>query len=123
MECPCSVNNWRDGDETHYREKKLRAAKQHTCIECEQDINKGEEFMFCSILGDRSIHNYNMCLDCHAVIDVFFPDGWTFASVWNDLYIYFDESWQDDLPSDCLSKLPPKAREAVCNLLQEYQES
>ena len=124
MQCSCGVNNWREDEEQiGYKERKLKAAKDHICPECHGTIKKGDYFIFASIFWDAKISNNKMCMDCAAIANEFFPDGWVFGQIFDDLYYYFEEHWVNDLPSNCLSKLPPGARDYVCDMLQEFQES
>jgi hypothetical protein len=98
------------------------ASKDHRCYECGAAICKGSSFAYHTLFGFRSARNFRICYDCQSVIWRFFGDGWWFGSVWNDLYNYLEENWQDDLPSSCIVKLTPAARDKVCDILELFQQ-
>jgi len=123
MECSCSAYGGYDGDDGgYYGSRELTARKEHECYECQQKIKKGEKFTYHSIFSDGTIANFKVCATCTSIIDGFFPNGWIFGQVTEDLSEYLFEAWQEDLPSDCISKLTPAARDIVCDILQEFQE-
>lgn len=124
MECSCSISHYHDNEETiGYQERKMRAAKEHFCDECKRVVSKGEHFTFHSILmTENRIYNYKLCDECQEVVKTFFRDGWIFGQIWEDLNYYLEENWSEDLPSNCISKLSPRVRDSVCNILQEWQE-
>jgi hypothetical protein len=122
MNCSCTAMSV-ELEDAYWSERKLRAAKLHKCIECGCKIKKEEYFIFGTyIIPGVHIHNSITCLDCKSIQENFFSEGWNIGSLKNDLYNYFDSSWIEDLPSKCISKLTPKARDTVCDLLQEFQE-
>jgi len=124
MECSCNAGCDYDNDELlGYSERVLKAAKNHICCECGKAILKGQEFIFCSILMVEDIKNYKMCPTCHAITQAFFQDGFMFTHVLNSLEDYLYENWKEDLPSNCISKLPSSAQAVVCGILQKFQEA
>jgi hypothetical protein len=124
MECSCNAGcNQDDDDYLGYSKRKLKAGKDHTCCECKGVIAKGSDFYFCSIFRVDSIGNYTMCPTCHAIVDAFFKDGFVFHSALDDLGDYLFYNWKDDLPSNCISKLPTSAQAMVCDILQDFQEN
>jgi len=124
MECSCNVGIDGDNDDfLGYSERTLKAGRKHTCVECGKEIKKGEQFVFISIFEIERIGNFKLCLDCHAVSKQFFADGWIFGQMWDNLGDYLFYNWKDDLPSNCISKLPPPARDRVCDQLQDFQEA
>ena len=124
MECSCNAGScYDDGDITGYSERMLRAGKQHICPECGKAIEKGEYFMFCTTFIPGEIYNSKMCLDCYAIVAEFFKDGYVSGQVHDDLGDYLYHTWHEDLPSNCISKLPAGAKVVVCDILQEFQEA
>jgi hypothetical protein len=120
MNCSCSATST-DGD--GYCSSRIRkAAKEHTCPECGKIIEKGEQYLFSTLFIDGGIHNSKMCKICESLVDQFFEDGYYCGRMRDDLESYLDNSWNEDLPSNCISKLHPTAKAIVCDLLQRYQE-
>jgi hypothetical protein len=122
MECSCAASSGYDGDGNAWVERERKAAKPHKCFECGAAIVKGEKYWFHTVFGEGTISNFKVCQTCESLMNAFFPDGWMFGSVIEDLESYLHESWENDLPSSCISKLPPSAQHVVCDYLQEYQE-
>lgn len=123
MECSCVVSPEYYGEEECLSERERKAAKQHKCFECRGTINKGETYWFHTIFGDGTTRNFKICQECESILNIFFSDGWVYGSSRDDLFDYLHENWQEDLPSSCISKLPPSAKHLVCDYLQEYQEA
>ncbi len=122
MECSCSASGYYDNEEYYFSERKLKAAKEHLCIECDKPILKNEYFCFSTIFGEGSINNYKTCMNCKEIINIFFDEGHVIGQIYDDLYSYFDTAWLEDLPSNCISKLSKENKEHICNMFQEFQE-
>jgi len=123
MECSCTAScDAENYDITGYSERKLNAAKRHICRECKGVIKKGEQFVFCTLFTVDGIQNYKMCLDCHQLTEAFFSNGFYFTQIHKDLELYLEDQWTEDLPSQCISKLSPRAQGFVCDILQKFQE-
>jgi len=123
MECSCSAYGGDfDDDGVYSSSRELTARKEHQCYECQRTIKKGEKFTYHSIFSDGTIANFKVCATCTSIISGFFPNGWMFGSVKDELsdYLYF--TWQEDLPSNCISKLTTAARDIVCDILQGFQD-
>ena len=123
MECSCSAYGGDFDDDGGYSSsRELTARKEHECYECQRAIKKGENFTYHSIFSDGTIANFKVCTTCASIIGAFFPYGWAFGQVLEDLSEYLFDAWQEDLPSDCISKLTPAARDIVCDILGGFQE-
>jgi len=120
MNCSCSATSL-DGD-GYYSARTRKAAKDSTCPECGKTIRKGEEYLFTTLFLDGAIHNSKMCKACESLVDNFFEEGYKFGQIIEDLESYLDNSWIEDLPSNCISKLHPDAKKVVCDILQRYQD-
>lgn len=120
MNCSCSASSY-DGD-GYYSSRHRIAAKESKCPECGRTIKKGEKYLFMTTFYEGSIVNNKVCKDCESIINNFFEDGFMYGSIYEDLESYIDAAWNDDLPSNCISKLTPDAKESVCDILQRYQE-
>ena len=120
MNCSCSATSIDvDG---YFSSRTRTAAKESVCPECGDKILKGDTYLFGSLFLDGGIYNSKMCKKCESIVDQFFHDGYYTGKIKEDLKGYLDSAWIDDLPSSCISKLIPEAKEVVCNLLQRYQE-
>lgn len=122
MECSCAASSGYDGDGGSWGERERKAAKPHKCYECREVISKGEKYWFHTVFGEGTVSNFKICQTCESLMLKFFPDGWTYGQVIDDLESYLDDSWNDDLPSSCISELPLKAQYVVCDYLQRYQD-
>lgn len=120
MNCSCSATSI-DGD-GYFSTRRRRAAKPTICPECKKEIVKGELYIFSTLFLEGRIHNSKMCLECEALVDQFFSDGYYVGRIWEDLEGYLDAAWSEDLPSNCISKLPPAVKAKVCDMLQFYQD-
>ena len=123
MECSCSVGLYDgDGGESHWGVQHRKAAKQHRCCECHGVINKGEYYWYHTVFYDGTVSNYKICEACDCIIHTFFDNGWYYGMVIEELKEYLHDGWSEDLPSSCIVKLVPKARDMVCDFLQRFQE-
>jgi len=121
MDCACSVSNDYDDDSVWncgVREIN-KAGKDHTCFECGDRIEKGKGYFYHSVFGESTIQNFKVCNDCQSIIWQFFKEGWVFGSIWESLGDYLCYNWADDLPSSCISKLTPHARDKVCDIFEK----
>jgi len=120
MDCACTVSNDYESEDCHWGCREIkRAAKNHTCYECGVSIPVGTAYFYHTVFGDGTASNYKYCSDCQSVTKHFFNNGWFFGSVWDSLFDYLSENWRDDLPSSCICKLPPTARDKVCDILDD----
>ena len=120
MNCACAVScdMENEGSAWGVREVK-KARKTHKCYECRGIISAGSSYFYHTIFGEGTISNFKVCPDCQSVIRQFFDNGWMFGSVWDSLGEYLWGNWREDLPSSCICKLPPGARNKVCDLLED----
>ena len=123
MECSCSASVCDEG-EGYWNSREMGAAKPHKCCECGEYINKGDMFIFGTYIepGIR-IDNSITCMTCKDIEDSFFKNGHYVGQMLDNLFDYLWDSWGGhDLPSNCISKLTPAARDRVCDILQKFQE-
>lgn len=120
MDCSCTVSSdyYNDGCSWGVREV-MKARKDHVCCECYKTIKTGSSYFYHNCFGDGTISNHKVCQDCQTVIWQFFSDGWIFGNIWEQLEYYLEDNWHDDLPSSCICKLTPIARNKVCDILQK----
>jgi hypothetical protein len=124
FECGCDAGNDYSGDESQWGVREVhKAGKDHICSECNAEIKKGSGYFYHTVFMYKDIQNFKVCLDCQSVIWQFFSGGWMFSTIWDTLSDYLYYNWSEDLPSSCISKLTPKARDKVCDIIQEIHES
>jgi hypothetical protein len=116
MGCECIYADYDFVD--FYTEQVRRARKNHRCSECGSSIFPGEEY------ADVRHKNRGgpwerrkMCSTCRAIVDEFFCDGYGFDHVMADLDQYVMDR-KGDIAEKCLVRLPPKAREIVCDMIE-----
>lgn len=124
MNCSCAALGYmEESEDTHWGIRHVkRAGKDHKCYECGTLIEKGSGYALHVLFSNGTAKNYKICPVCQDLIEHFFPNGWFFGTVLDDLKSYLDDAWAKDLPSDCISQLLPAARVWVCDFLQRYQE-
>jgi len=119
MDCSCSVD-FGFNDETRWSYQQIKkAAKRHKCYECGTPIPAGSSYFCHTIFGGGIVEHFRYCHDCQSVVDKFFTNGWYFGNVWESLSGYLYDNWREDLPSSCICKLTPGARDKVCDILEE----
>lgn len=94
--CPLSGGDDFDGPSFFYVEMR-KAAKTHTCCECDEPIEKGSKYEYTSGKWDGDMHVYKTCLSCREIRNHFgerqepeegsfhCTGGWTYESLWSDL--------------------------------------
>jgi len=108
------------------------AGTERKCVECRRQIDVGEKYIEDwgaysegydendeEILGDVEIHT--TCIDCFSVREEFFCIGWWYTRVWELLEEHLGEvvMYGDGLRSSCLTGLTVRAREMVCDIIEE----
>ena len=78
-------------------------------IECLRDHEREKTFIV------------RTCLDCASIIDHIFCE-YVIGGIWADLKDNLEDDPEFFIPESCLAKLTPKAREKVCDLIEEYWE-
>jgi hypothetical protein len=126
MECSCEVDTYDDDCEPvqMYSERMVRSRKDHKCGECRTvSIHRGDVYKYATYLFDGKWEEHKICQMCIDTAKHFFSGGsYPFGTLWDELGDYLNDNWRKDLPSDCISQLPPAARDRVCDILQEFQE-
>jgi len=114
--CACVYVGENDGPQ-FFSEKTVKARKAHICGECRCEIKAGQEYEHVSGLWE-DFERQKTCLDCVAIRDSLFCDGFSYGFVFEDLR----EAIRDglEISEDCLAGLPPRARGLVCELIQNY---
>lgn len=118
----CSCNAMSLDTDGNCSTKIRKAAKESVCPECGDKIAKGDKYMFSTVFYEDTIRNNKMCLTCYSIVNQFLSEGYYIGDVIDTVRDYLHDYWVDDLPSSCISKLSPPARDMVCDMLQKYQE-
>lgn len=120
MECSCDASVEIEGYDTVslHSEHKRKAIKNHKCHECRRVISKGEIYNVEKYLFEGGWSCHKTCIDCLSVRKAFFPSGFYYERLWEDLAEFIHES-QGDIPEDCISELPDIARGKVCDLIED----
>jgi len=117
MDCACMYVPDYDSPQ-FFREKMVKARKEHKCCECQRAIEPGETYEYSSGMWDGRLDQHKTCSDCVSVRANFCCDGYLFESLWEGLWEHVSEL-QGQLDSSCIVSLTPKAREKVCEMIEE----
>jgi hypothetical protein len=98
-----------------------RARIKHTCGECNRTINPGEIYEYQTGCCDGQWYDAKTCSDCLSMRKSFFCKGYAFNGIWDDLHCHIDGMF-GEISSECIVKLTPRAREMVCELIEEVWE-
>jgi len=118
--CSCIYVGEYDGPE-FYDRKIVKARKVHKCCECGREIVFAEEYENICGKWDGVFSLYKTCLDCVAIREAMFCEGWYFETMIDDLIEHIRYAG-GGISEDCLAGLPPRARGLVCDLIEDYWE-
>ena len=124
MECLCTIEVISDYEPCHtLKNTSPIARKDHKCDECGCLIPNGDQYLnYVGIFGRKGrFFIHKTCTDCKSIRDVFFSDGFLFETLWEDLHEYIDEH-VGEIPENCITELTPKARNKVCELIEQAWE-
>lgn len=100
--------------------KEITAKKEHKCCECGARIQPGDKYEVTSGKWHESgFHSFKTCMVCVAILDAFFCDGNSYGHMREDLWEHIQEH-QGVISESCLADLSPGAREAVCDMIEDY---
>lgn len=121
MDCSCQINlDIGDYSYEEIRCKKTVAVRNFKCCECGETIPAGVEHLVDIMRADWEspprIDVFRTCLDCLSVRNEVFCD-FQFEAMWELLYDYLEDGGL--IPESCIVKLTPRAREMVCEAIEE----
>jgi hypothetical protein len=119
MKCACVyIGEYEPND--FFENKKIKARKDHLCCECGRTIEKGEEYERVSLRqrGDKNFQHYETCSDCLSIREAFFCEGYIFEEQDENLLQHITDM-RGEISSECLADLPPRARDHVCELIEQ----
>jgi len=119
-DCACVYVGDYDGPE-FVSEKIVKARKIHKCGECGREISPGEKYEKVVGKWEGDLSSHKTCVDCLSIRDNFFCNGWAYGGIWEHLQEHLLEM-QGSVSSDCLIGLTPKARESVCEHIEDIWE-
>ena len=116
MGCSCEIDmDVSDFSEILF-EKIVKARKEHRCHECYTTIKCGDEYYKEKSLYDGTISTHKTCMDCKSI-----RDNMVCSFYWGEIMEAVRDGIQDSwgkVSEDCLSKLTPKARERICEIIE-----
>ena len=117
MNCSCEINSYDcDCEVSEYRSWRYESVKDHCiCTECGSPIKKGDMYKGSIFMCEGEYYTESVCSDCLSVIDVMFDGSYMMKCVWVDVSNYIDDN---DIPESCISKLTPKSRGKVCDMIE-----
>lgn len=116
MGCSCTIDIDHDCRSSWYRDATPRARKPYRCCECGRDIAVGEIYHYAVGMWDGRLDAYHTCADCESVRNNLFC-GWLFGSLWEDVTYHTADG--GTFSADCIAQLTPRAREVVCEAIEE----
>ena len=120
MECSCEINGCCDESYEDCEDKIIthnNTAVIIKCGECGKIIPLGSEYEWYSGEYDGEYYVHYTCMNCLSLRNNFFGD-WTFGRLWDDFFDYMDDCrWE--VPEKCLSKVTPKTRAKICEIIEK----
>lgn len=86
----------------------VKAAKDHLCSECGEQIVKGTKHEVAKGLWNGAWSTYRTCLLCREIRDHFECDGYIYGQLWSDLMDNFFPDMKAGGP--CMDGLSPEAK-------------
>jgi hypothetical protein len=122
-DCACVYVGDYDGPEFCHAERR-RARKTHKCDECWREIVAGETYEHVRGKWDGYMSTFKTCGDCLSIRDSFFCEGFMYGGLWEDLHEHLHAvvRFGTGIDSSCLVSLTPRAREKVCDEIEELWE-
>jgi len=106
-------------DENEFNKHSIRRArKEHKCEECGKAIHPDDQYEYWAAKSEGQFWTAKTCLDCKSIRDAFYCEGWIFGKVLEKLREYLQEV-NGKVSDSCLLSLTPKARDRVCDMIQE----
>lgn len=116
-DCSCVYLNIDDGLPSAFTARIVKARKAHKCVECGEVIFPGTRYERASGIWDGEPLRFHTCLDCISVRSAFFCSSHEYSSMWDELREHL-RGLDGAVPSDCIAKVSPKAREKICNYIE-----
>lgn len=103
----CVIDGGYDSYPSFFKEKWVKARKDHICCECGETIKKGELYENVVGVWKGDFHNFKTCAPCARIREDFFC-SWTYGMLWEDLYQFFFEQACPDEEDEVFAILPKK---------------
>ncbi len=105
----CPLGGGDDDPPSVFNSSIVKAAKEHTCTECDEVIPKGVRYELAKGCWDSHWSTYKTCLSCVEIRDHFACEsGYLFGEVWSQI----EESFFPDMKAGgpCMEGLSPAAK-------------
>ena len=117
MHCSCISIDYDDWVEL-ISKTELTAKKIHKCHECYRAILPGEKYEVQKYVYEGKFETHKTCSECREIREMFFCEGYQYESIHED----FENNLNDancELSESCIAKLSSKARNIVCEMIEE----
>jgi len=123
MQCSCNCEvDLDERDSPEICNTVMRTARKiHKCDECRREIKPSEKYESCRGKWKGDFETYKTCADCLSLRNQFFSCGWGFGDIWSNFRDTIGE-WNYEVPEDCIVELTQKAREKVCQEIEDGWE-
>ena len=111
-----------DSEAEFHTESIRRARKEHKCTECDVTIQPGQIYEYVFGIWDGCKQVYKTCNDCLTVRKEFFCSMFFYGRIWEDMWEHVFGGTVGDSVANCLKDLTPRAREMVCELIENIWE-
>lgn len=105
-----------------YAERTVTARKPHQCVECNEQIDPGERYIYSRGKCDGEFFDAHTCLICEEVRKAFVCGGAVFSLLWESIVEELFPRWRKEGPFECMAKLTTtEAREYCLARFEEWQ--
>ncbi len=105
----CPLEGGGDEPAKVFQSSVRRAAKEHSCDECNETIKRGDRYEHARGLWSDDWWSTNRtCLSCVEIRDHFACNGWIYGQLWSDI----EENFFPDMKAGgpCMEGLSPAAK-------------
>lgn len=117
-DCCIYIKSALDEEPEFSKTKMAKAAKEHTCIECERTIQKGEVYEYVVGTWDGEFRTYRTCPDCLSIRKELFDDNWYYECIWEDVEGHIRNVGEKVLNCDVTS-MTELARDKLLDLVEK----
>jgi len=121
MSCSCVCAEFARFSASITRARMRSARRSHECGECGRTIEPGERYESTFGVWDGRASTEKTCSDCLSVRGELFCEGWAYGELYQSLAEHIAEFCGDSVAGN-LSGLTPRARELVCEMIEEEWE-
>lgn len=100
--------------------QQLSSKRNYTCCECLEIIEAGTAYHLETCIIRGKLGMYRTCPTCMSIRQVFFPRGWTFKHVREDLMDHLRAN-HGRIKLECLQALSPDAQDVVEHMILQIK--